>query len=350
MSVESARVVVPSKDESALVRSTSRRTAVVLALVVALIVVIVASVFVGSGDVTVRQTWLALTDPTGSTDDLLVRSFRVPRTLLGLLVGAALGLAGAVIQAITRNPLADPGILGVNAGAYFTVVVGTAFFGAAGINGQIWWSLIGAVVAAVTVYLIGAAGRSGGSPAKMVLAGVAVGSVLNGISYGITLVEPDVFDQVRLWRAGSLQGRQLDVVTGVLPFILAGIVLSILLARNLNALALGDDLARSLGTRVWWTRAFAFAAITLLCGAATAAAGPITFVGLMVPYVARAVVGPDQRWVLPLCLLIAPTIFLGSDILGRLLVTSEVPVGVVTAFIGAPLLIVLIRRTKAKGL
>ncbi|MGD9695809.1 MAG: iron chelate uptake ABC transporter family permease subunit [Thermoleophilia bacterium] len=327
--------------------SNARRAQVLIGVGALLVLLMVASVFVGSGGIGVGDTWNSLWHPSGSTTDVIVRDYRVPRTLLAVLAGIALGVAGAVIQALTRNPLADPGILGVNGGAYFMVVVGAAFFGATGIVTNVLWGLAGAMLAATVVYAIGSSGRSGGTPARMVLAGVALGSMLSGVSFGISLLLPSVFDKVRFWQVGSVQGREIDSVIGVLPFIVVGLLLALALARPLNALALGDDLARSLGTRIGTTRMLSFIAITLLCGACTAAVGPILFVGLMVPHAARAFMGADQRWLLPTCLLVGPLLFLVSDMIGRVAVSSELPVGMVTSFLGAPLLIWLVRRDRA---
>jgi iron complex transport system permease protein len=321
-----------------------------VASVLVLVLVAAASLFVGSGDIPADAVWQALLSGGSDTDAILVGAFRVPRMLLGLLVGASLGLAGALMQATTRNPLADPGILGVNAGAYFAVVAGISFFGASAVSGYVWWSFGGAVVATVAVYIVGSRGRAGATPVRLVLAGVAIGAVLSGFSLGLTLLNPDVFDRIRFWSVGSLQGRQFDVVVGVLPLVVVGVALALYLSRVLNVVALGDDLARSLGAHIQRTRVLALVAITLLCGAATAAAGPVAFLGLMVPYVARALFGPDQRWVIPFTLTLAPLLFLCADMLGRVIVSSELPVGIVTAFLGAPILILIVRSRKSKPL
>lgn len=348
-SLDSLRIDPAAPVATGRIRTAVGRTQVLLGLTVLLALLMVASVFVGSGDISVSEAWQSLWHPTGSTTDVIVRDYRVPRTLLAALAGVALGVSGAVIQALTRNPLADPGILGVNAGAYFMVVLGAAFFGATGILSNVLWALVGAMLAATAVYAIGTAGRAGGTPAKMVLAGVALGSMLSGISFGIALMLPTVFDKIRFWQVGSVQGRQIDAVLGVAPFIALGLVMAFALARSLNALALGDDMARALGARIGRTRAASFVAITLLCGACTAAVGPILFVGLVVPHVARAFVGADQRWLFPTCLVLGPLLFVIADMVGRVIVPSELPVGLVTAFIGAPVLIWLVRRGKAGG-
>ncbi|MDF2444432.1 MAG: iron-siderophore transport system permease protein [Subtercola sp.] len=335
----------------AVAATSSRRTVILLALLLLLLLLAGLSLFVGSGNLAPEAVWKALTEGGSDTTALLVNNFRVPRMLLALLVGTELGLGGALMQAITRNPLADPGLLGVNAGAYIAVVLAITYAGVAGISNYVWWSFAGAIIVTAGVYAIGGRGRAGADPARLVLVGVSVSYLLNGISIGITLQNPDTFDAIRFWSAGSLQGRQWDIVGGVLPFILVGAVVALSLGRSLNASVLGDDLARSLGANLLRTRLIGFAAVTILCGAATAAAGPISFLGLMAAFVARRIVGPDQRWILPFAAVIAPIIFLTADMIGRLLIASEVPVGLVTAFVGAPLLIVLMRGRKAvKGL
>lgn len=331
--------------------TSARARTLVLAAGLGLLVLLMAvSLFTGSGSLSIADTWAALTGGLDDSRSIIVLDYRVPRTLLAVLVGAALGAAGALIQAITRNPLADPGILGVSAGAYLTVVVGAAFFGVTTTLGQVWWALAGALVTSVGVYLIGTAGRQGGSPVQLVLTGVAIGAILTGVSSAITLLSPDTFDRIRFWSAGSLQGRQFDTVLSVLGFILLGLLVAVLLAGPLNALALGDDLARSLGTRVFALRAVAILTVTVLAGAATAAVGPVGFLGLMAPHAVRSLVGPDQRWVIPLSMIAAPIIFLVADMLGRVIISSELPVGIVTAFVGAPVLIALVRRSEAKAL
>ncbi len=327
-----------------------RRAAAVIVGSVLLAVLVVASVFIGSGDIPVADAWAALWHDSGSTTDLLVRDFRIPRTLLAIVVGIALGVAGAIIQPLTRNPLADPGILGVNAGAYCAVVFAAAFLGSAVDLTLVLCALVGALLAALVVYGVGNTGPAGGTPTKLVLTGVALGAVLSGVSFAVTLARPEVFDKVRFWSAGSLQGRQFDTLWTVLPFIVAGVVIALVMPRALNALSLGDDMAVALGSRPAVTKAAGVVAVTLLCGAATAAAGPIAFVGLMVPHALRSIVGPDQRWIMPLSLLAAPILLLSADILGRVVVSSELPVGVVTAFLGAPVLIALTRRKGARGL
>lgn len=318
--------------------------------VLAFLGAVLLSLFVGSGDIASGSVVSALMGDGTTTDDLLVRDFRLPRTILAVLVGLALALAGVVMQALTRNPLADPGLLGVNAGAYFAIVIGTAFFGATITSGQIVWGIAGAGISALVVYALGSTGIAAGTPVKLVLAGVAVGAVLSGISQAISLANPDVFDRIRFWSVGSLQGRQMDTVNSVALPIVVALVVVVVMARSLNALTLGDDMARSLGANTAVVRAVGFVCVTLLCGAATAAVGPISFVGLAVPFVARFCVGVDHRAIIGFCLLAGPILMLLADVLGRLLVASELPAGVVTAFVGAPILIILVRRSTLRSL
>nr|WP_234323183.1 iron chelate uptake ABC transporter family permease subunit [Streptomyces bikiniensis] len=313
----------------------------------ALLLVSLLSVWVGTRGIPFASTWELLWHPDGSEASVIVHDYRVPRTLLGLLVGAALGLSGALMQALTRNPLADPGLLGVNLGASAGVVVAIAFLGVASPLGYVWFALAGAAAASVGVHLLGSSGRTLATPDRLVVAGAAVTAVLYAFNWGVLLFDPEAFDQFRFWTVGSLAGRYHDIVLLVLPFVATGLVVALLLAPSLNALAMGDQVGRALGVNVGRTRLLAALAVMLLCGAATAAAGPIGFVGLAVPHIARFVVGPDQRWVLTYSMLLAPVLLIGSDVLGRVLgAPGEVQVGIVTAFIGAPLFIALCRRRK----
>jgi len=316
-----------------------------------LTLVLLASIAVGSKDIPISTVLDALFAYDDSDDHAIIQALRVPRTLMGLTVGIALGMAGALIQALTRNPLADPGILGVNAGAAFFVVLAVGLFGLTSIQSYIWFAFLGAIVTTVLVYAVGSAGRGGATPVRLTLAGVAIGAVLTGISSGITLLDPTTFDRMRQWGAGSLVAPGYETLWAVLPFIVIGLAIAMLVARSLNAVALGDDLAAALGANLMRTRAFVVVATTLLAGAATAAAGPIGFVGLMVPHVARWIVGPDQRWIFLFTAVLAPVLLLTADIAGRLVMRpGELQVGIVTAFVGAPVLILLARRRKVSGL
>lgn len=317
-----------------------------------LVAVAVLSIGVGSRPISLGVVLDALVDYDASSDEhLIVRTLRVPRTVVGLLVGVALGLSGAVMQGVARNPLADPGILGVNAGAALAVVVGIFVFGIGSLMGYVWFAFAGAAVAAVAVYGLGSLGREGATPVKLALAGAAVTAFLGSITTAILLVDIATLDQFRFWAVGSIAGRDGEVAAQVAPFIAVGAVMALVAGPALNALALGDDVAASLGQRVGWSRAFSAVAVVLLVGAAVAAAGPIGFVGLTVPHVARALTGPDYRWVLPYSMVLAPILLLGSDVIGRVVTRpGELQVGIVTALIGAPFFVVLVRRRKLADL
>lgn len=338
-----------AKDDGrrALVRSRSVRALGLVAAVVALGLVAITSVAVGAKAIPVGVVIDALFDFDGSNDHLVVRELRVPRTLIGLGVGAALGLAGAVMQGVTRNPLADPGILGVNAGASFAVVLAIHVFGIATLSGYVWFAFLGAGAVSVLVYVLGSLGRDGATPVKLALAGAATAAMLWSLIRGVLLLDVTTLDQFRFWVVGSIAGRGKDIALQVAPFLLVGGVLAMASARSLNSMSLGDDVARSLGLRVGLARVVAALSVVLLCGAATAAAGPIGFVGLTVPHVARSICGPDHRWLLPYSAVLAPILLLGADIIGRVVVRpGELQVGIVTALVGAPFFVALVRRRK----
>ncbi|MER5868369.1 iron chelate uptake ABC transporter family permease subunit [Streptomyces sp. NPDC002044] len=340
---EAAGPIAPSTSRSV----TAVRTAGLLIGLAALVLTGLLSVWVGTKGIPFLSTWSVLWHPDGSQVSVIIHEYRIPRTLLGLTVGVALGLSGALMQALTRNPLADPGLLGVSLGASTGVVVAIAFLGVGAALGYVWFAFAGAAIASVVVYLLGSSGRSLATPDRLVVAGAAVTAVLTAFNTAVLLLNPQAFNKFRFWTVGSLSGRDLDFLYVILPFVAAGLLVALLLAPSLNALGMGDDVGRALGVNVTRTRVLGALAVMLLCGAATAAAGPIGFVGLAVPHVARFVVGPDQRWVLAYSMLIAPVLLIGSDVLGRVLgAPGEIQVGIVTAFLGAPLFIALCRRRK----
>ncbi|WP_223145137.1 FecCD family ABC transporter permease [Actinotalea subterranea] len=323
------------------------RTTVLAAAVALLVVAVVLSIAVGARSIPLDQVWSLLWSPDGSSDAAVVRELRVPRTLLGLAAGAALGLSGALMQSLTRNPLAEPGLLGVNAGAAAAVVAGIAFLGLGQVSEYVWLAFVGAGGAAVLVYLVGGRGGAGQTPIRLALAGAAVTAALMALVWAMTFLDAQALDLYRFWAIGSLSGRDLDVLRQVLPFLVVGLVTGLLLAGPLNAMALGEDTGRALGLRPGVVRAGTAVAVTLLCGAATAAVGPLAFVGLAVPHAVRALTGPDDRWVLPLSAVAAPVLLLLADVLGRVVAApAELQVGVVTAFLGAPVLIALAGRRR----
>jgi iron complex transport system permease protein len=336
-------------------RRRTRRTTLVLGLVVCVVLLVLVSLLsiaIGSKQIPFPTVLAALRHYNESdTDHVIVRSLRVPRTLIGLLVGAALGLGGALMQGVTRNPLADPGILGVNGGAALFVVGGIYWFGLSTLTAYVWLAFLGAAAASVAVYFLGSMGREGATPVKLALAGAALTAMLGSLTTALLIGDVDTFDQFRFWSVGSFAGRGPDIAKQVAPFILIGIVLAMFCGRVLNALSLGDDVAKSLGQRVGLARAFVAVVVVLLCGAATAAAGPIGFIGLTIPHVARLVTGPDYRWILPYSMLLAPILLLGSDVIGRVVaLPGELQVGIVTAVLGAPFFIILVRRRKLADL
>lgn len=317
-------------------------------LALALAAVLVLSITVGARPIALADIWNALTafDAT-QTNHKIILDLRLPRTLVGLLVGAALGLSGAILQGATRNPLADPGILGINAGATLCVVLGISVFGITQLSSYVWLAFLGAGAAMLVVYLVASLGREGATPVKLALAGAAVTAALTSVTSAILITNVETLDQIRFWQVGALTGRTTDILLQVAPFILAGTVLALLTSRILDGLALGDDVARGLGLKVQRGRALVGLAAVILAGAATAAAGPIAFVGLTVPHLARAFTGPNYRWILPYSMLLAPILLLGADIIGRIIVPpGELQVGIVTAALGAPFFIALVRRRK----
>ncbi|GGO22306.1 iron ABC transporter permease [Microbispora rosea subsp. aerata] len=320
----------------------SRRAAALLGSAIALAAVLVLSLGLGARQLSPAEVWHGLLD-ADSAAYTVVHQMRLPRTLLGLLAGVALGVAGGVMQALTRNPLADPGLLGINAGASAAVATSALLFGVSTFTGYVWFALAGAAAVSVLVYAVGG-GRSA-TPARLALAGAAINAALYSYVNGTMLLNSASLETMRFWTVGSLAGADGGTAALMTPFIAAGLLLAMALARPLNALALGDDSARSLGAHPAKVRAAAIVAVTLLCGAATAACGPIVFVGLMVPHLVRALTGPDQRWMLPCCALLAPVLLLGADVLGRLVARpGELQAGIVTAVLGGPLFLYFVRR------
>lgn len=308
------------------------------------------SVAFGTRDVSWADVTGALQGHTRTVGEAAV-AMRIPRTVLAAIVGASLGLAGAVMQGITRNPLADPGIFGVNIGAAFFVVIGLAWFGIDELKSYVWMAILGSAVTALFVYTIGAMGRGGATPLKLTLAGAATSAALSCFTLAVVLPRNDIAGGVRSWQIGGVGGATFEAMHYVLPFILVGLLITIVTARKLNTLALGDELAAGLGENVVLARGLSGLGAILLCGASTAICGPIGFVGLVVPHFCRLLVGVDHRWLLPFSALGGASLLVLSDVLGRLISRpSELAVGVVTAFIGAPFFIWVVRRQRVREL
>ncbi|TWF81736.1 iron complex transport system permease protein [Pseudonocardia hierapolitana] len=309
------------------------------------------SLLVGIQPVTPADVVLALTAPAGRPADAVVLYLRVPRTAAGLLAGAGLGLAGAVAQGLTRNPLAGPEVLGVNGGAAFAGLVAMALVGVGPLGGYVWFCFAGAALALGAVLAIASAGRDGATPVKIAMAGAAVSALLFSLTSAIVLRDHDLFERFRFWLVGSLTRADLPIVLQAVPFLAAGTVLALALARPLDAAALGDDTARSLGARPALLRGSAIAAVVVLAGTATAVAGPVGFVGLVVPHAARALAGPAHVRVLPLSALLGALVLLLADVVGRVVLRpEEVQVGVTAAVLGAPVFLYLLRRRRVGDL
>ncbi|RKS74787.1 iron complex transport system permease protein [Actinomadura pelletieri DSM 43383] len=335
----------PSSRAPAVERSPgARRAAGLIGASLFLLTACALSLAVGAKPLSLGEAWDGLFHGDSSAYTI-VHEMRLPRTLLGLLAGTALGLAGAVMQSLTRNPLADPGLLGINAGAAAAVVSAISFLGITSFTGFVWFAFAGAGSVAVLLYAVG--GGRGATPARLALAGSALNAALFSYVNAVQLLDTSSLDRMRFWTVGSLAAAQDHTIVRVAPFVLVGLVAALLLARPLNAMAMGEDTARSLGADPARVRIVAIVTVTLLCGAATAACGPIIFVGLMVPHFVRALTGPDLRWLLPYCAVIAPGLMLAADVLGRVVVRpSELQVGIVTVVAGGPVFLYFVRRRR----
>ncbi|RBO89611.1 FecCD family ABC transporter permease [Nocardia puris] len=321
----------------------ARGGAALLISAAVLFAVCVASLALGAKSIPMGDVVAALFGRGEESVRVIIGDWRLSRTVVGLVCGVALGAAGVVIGALTRNPIADPGLLGVNAGAALGVVVGLTVSGGMGVTGYTWFAFAGAGVAAVLVYLLSMIGRSTASPLRLALSGVALAAVLSGVTQLLVFVDESVLDSYRFWRIGSLAARDLDDTLPLIPYVLGAALLALALCRAFNALSLGDRTAAALGVNLGLIRFLGFVVVTVLCGAATALAGPIAFVGLLVVHIAQYLVGSDYRLLVPLSMLLAPTLLLGADVLGRVIADGgPVPVGVMTAFVGCPALIALI--------
>ncbi|MFF3336070.1 FecCD family ABC transporter permease [Streptomyces sp. NPDC002888] len=329
----------------------SRRAIRTLGLVLSVLIlalVALASIAIGAKELSVAQVWHGLFENSGTYGDVVVDE-RLSRTVLGLLAGAALGLSGAVLQALTRNPLADPGLLGINAGASAAVVTAVTYLGVTSLTGYVWFAFFGAAAVGALVWFLG--GSRGATPVRLALAGTAISAALYGYLQAVMIMDGAALAKMRFWTVGSLSSATDETIRQVLPFLAVGTVLALALARPLNAMAMGDDTAKALGANLNRTRALSMLAATVLCGAATAACGPIVFVGLMVPHVVRSFTGPDLRWILPYATVLSPVLLLGADVIGRVVARpSELQVGIVTAIIGGPVFIYLVRRRRTAQL
>lgn len=336
--------------EAATTNRISRKRSQVLlitGLLVSLFVLLmslVASLTYGAAEIPLSKISAALIAFDGSTDHLIIRTVRLPRSLIAMMVGAATAVAGTLMQGLTRNPLADPGILGINAGAVMAVVMTSFIFGTSSPIVYAWSAFLGAGVAAVTVYLLGSLGRGGLTPLNITIAGAALTAFLSSITTGILILSQKTLDEIRFWLAGSVAGSDFTLFLQVLPYMALGLVVAFAIAKPLTTLSLGEDVARGLGQRTAWVKVTAAISVVLLAGSAVAAAGPIGFIGLVVPHIVRFFVGFDYRWILPYSAVFGAILLLVADIAARLLIKpQELPVGVMTALFGTPFFIYLAR-------
>ena len=335
--------------------TAGRRALTIAGLIVGVGIAILLSLAFGSRTVSTAEIFDGLTSwvqgHTPAEIGAIAVQERIPRTVLAIIAGAALALSGALMQAITRNPIADPGILGVNTGAALAVVCGIAFFGISSPYQYLWLALAGAILTAIFVYNVGSVGPGGSTPIKLALAGAATTAALSSLVSAVLLPRIAAMDTFRFWQVGGVGGADWGTMAVISPLIVAGTLVALFCATALNALALGDDVAVGLGVRIGRTRLLAAVAGVVLCAAVTAVAGPIAFVGLMVPHVIRMLVGPDQRWILPLSALGGAILLTLADTIGRLIgYPGETDAGIVTAFVGAPVLVIIARRSRMRAL
>ncbi|MBE9050237.1 iron ABC transporter permease [Nostocales cyanobacterium LEGE 11386] len=338
-----------SKSTSSLTRGfLSALTLPVGGLVLGLIILLICLIFsvtLGAADIPVDTIYTALMGFDGSKEHLIIRTVRLPRSLLAVMVGAAISVSGALMQGITRNPLADPGILGINAGASLAVVISIFIFGASTPSVYVWYAFTGAGITAVSVYFLASLGRSGITPLNLTIAGAAISALLAALITTVLIVSQRTLEEIRFWLAGSLAGADTNIIAQVLPYICIGLILAFLLARQITILSLGEDIAKGLGQQTLWIKIVAAMSIFLLQGSAVAVAGGIGFIGLVVPHIVRFLVGVDYRWILPYSALFGSILLLGSDIFARLVIRpQEVPVGIMTALVGAPFFIYLAKN------
>ncbi|GAB4425724.1 MAG: iron ABC transporter permease [Chloroflexi bacterium OHK40] len=306
---------------------------------------LMSSIAFGAADIAPADVWAALVafNPE-STEHLIIQTLRIPRAAVAALVGAALAVAGALMQGLTRNPLADPGILGIETGAALGVVAAVYFLQIGSLYLYALFAFAGAALTAVAVYALGSLGRGGPTPLKITIAGAALTALLSSLTTGMLIFNQRTLEEVRFWLAGSVAGRDLNLLLQAAPYLIAGLLLALGLGRQITTISLGDDVAKGLGQRTGWVKGLTAIATVLLAGGAVAVAGPIGFVGLVIPHAVRFLVGQDYRWILPYAALIGATFLVLSDVAARLVLRpTELPVGVMTALIGGPFFVYLVR-------
>lgn len=304
-----------------------------------------ASVAFGLTDITFIMIVDSFINYDGSNEHIVIQHNRIPRALIGAVIGASLAISGALMQGLTRNPLASPSLFGINAGASFFIVVAVMFFSISSLSGFKWFAFLGAAVASVLVYFLGTLGREGLTPIKMTLAGAAIAALFSSFTQGLLVLNEKALEEVLFWLAGSIEGRKLEMLTSMLPYFAAGGLASILIAGKMNTLTMGEDIAKGLGQRTFIVKIVAAIIVILLAGSAVAIAGPIGFIGIVIPHIARSFAGIDYRWLIPYCALLGAMLLLFADVTARyIIMPREVPVGVMTALIGVPFFIYIARR------
>ncbi|UVI30827.1 FecCD family ABC transporter permease [Paenibacillus spongiae] len=312
-----------------------------------LVLAMVCSIVFGVTDIPLPTVWDSFFHYDGSREHLVIQTTRLPRALIAASVGACLAVAGAIMQVITRNPIASPSTFGVNSGAAFAIIMASVLLGISGLQAYSIAALIGAAVSGGIVFLLGSIGRDGMTPIKITLAGASMTAFFSALTQGIMLSNGKMFDQLLFWLVGSVAGRDLGMLVTAIPYMIAGMVLALLVSRHLNVLAMGDDVAQGLGQRTATIKWIAAAAVILLAGGSVAVAGPIAFVGIIVPHIVRYLIGIDNRWVLPYSALLGAILLVSADIGSRYIaMPKEVPVGVMTAVIGVPFFVYIARKGK----
>ncbi|KML45296.1 FecCD family ABC transporter permease [Cytobacillus firmus] len=328
-----------------LLKTNSLRWAGLIAAALLLLVLMSFSIVYGYTDTTWKMAIDAFTNFDGTNEHIIIQSVRLPRALIAAAVGASLAIAGVLLQSLTKNPLAAPEIFGINAGAGFAVVITVTLFSISNLQVFTWVSFLGAAVSFIFVYIIGSIGREGLTPMKLTLAGAAMSAMFASMTQGFLVINETALEQVLFWLAGSVSGRKLETLAAVFPYLLAGWIFSLIIAGKLNVLSMGEDVAKGLGLKTGLLKLGAGIVIVLLSGGAVAVAGPIGFLGIVIPHLTRAVVGIDHRWVIPYAGLLGGMLLLISDIASRyIIMPQEVPVGVMTAVIGTPFFVYIARR------
>ncbi|MEH7299474.1 FecCD family ABC transporter permease [Neobacillus drentensis] len=328
-----------------LLKSTPLKWLGLITAILLMLLLMCASVIYGYTDTSWRTAIESYTNYNGSNEHIIIQTVRFPRALIASAVGASLAIAGVLMQTLTKNPLASPGIFGINAGAGFAVVVAITLFSVTDLQAFNGLAFLGAAVAAVSVYAIGSFGREGLTPMKLTLAGAAMSAMFSSFTQGLLVVDEAALEQVLFWLAGSVQGRKLETLFSVLPYIGVGWVGAVLISGKMNILSMGEDVAKGLGLNTGLVKLAIGVIVILLAGGSVAVAGPIGFVGIVVPHITRSIIGIDHRWVIPLSGILGAILLLAADIAARyVLMPSEVPVGVMTAVIGTPFFIFIARR------